>query len=293
MQNDLAGLLPVDKPEGPTSHDIVNTVRRITGLRRVGHTGTLDPFASGLLLVCVGWATRLAEYLSSLPKSYRGCMRLGERTDTDDRTGEVIERDEAWRQLDAEQLRSALESLVGSVEQRPPSFSARKVAGRRAYRVARAGGILKLDPRHVTIHRLDLEDLSPPHLSFQIECSSGTYVRAVARDVGEAVGVGAHLADLRRTRVGDFLVEDALQLGPETTFEVVAAALRPPEEAVAHLPVVELGGCPSQSLGDGQPVPWADDPGSGPLAIRVAGQLVAIGEWREGRLWPRKVLRRR
>ena len=290
MGSELVGLLSVDKREGPTSHDVVNLVRKITRVRRVGHTGTLDPFASGLLLICIGWATRLAEYLSSLPKSYSGLMRLGERTDTDDRTGEVIARSEAWRELDAEAIRRAFELQIGTVPQHPPAFSAKKVSGRRAHRLARDGGTPKLEPQRVTIYRLELTELKLPDVRFEIECSSGTYVRAIARDVGEAIGVGGHLTRLRRVRVGGFELKGALQLGPESSAADIATAIRPPQEAVAHLPGVDLLAEESGPLSHGQPVEWADDPGSGPVAVRVAGRLAAIAQWKDRRLWPKKVL---
>jgi tRNA pseudouridine55 synthase len=212
MGADAVGLLLVDKPEGPTSHDMAEIVRRVTGVRRVGHTGTLDPFASGLLLLCVGWATRLAEYLTPLPKIYRGVIRLGERTDSDDRTGTVIGRSDDWRKLDAAAIRRVLEAQVGEIEQLPPAFSAKKLSGRRAYSLARAGGEVDLKPQRVTVRSIELRDLSLPDVCVEVACSSGTYIRAIARDVGEALGVGGHLAELRRLRIGEFSVDAAIQL---------------------------------------------------------------------------------
>lgn len=283
------GLLLVDKPEGPTSHDVVDRVRRGTGVRRVGHTGTLDPFASGLLLLCVGWATRLAEYLTALPKTYRGVVRLGERTDTDDRTGKLIGTSEAWRTMDAEQVRAALDGQLGEIEQLPPAYSAKKLAGRRAYELARRGGRPELQPERVMIRRLTLCDFSPPYATVEIECSSGTYVRSVARDVGETLGVGAHLCALRRLRIGEFDVADALKLEALEAAGAMQARIRPPEDAVAHLRTAHLSEEAGAALRQGRCVEWEEETESPVVAVIVKRSLVAIAEPREGRLWPKKV----
>jgi tRNA pseudouridine55 synthase len=290
MAVEAVGLLLVDKPEGPTSHDMAALVRRATGVRRVGHTGTLDPFASGLLLLCVGWATRLAEFLNPLPKVYRGVIRLGERTDTDDRTGTIVARDDGWRELEAASIRRTLAAQVGELEQLPPTFSAKKLAGRRAYRLARAGGDVDLRPQRVTVHRLELRELSPPDLAVEVECTSGTYIRAIARDVGEALGVGGHLAQLRRLRIGTFSVDDAMPLDRETPPEEVRARLLPPEEAVASLARVDLSEEDGEALRRGRPVSWRGEKLAGPAAAFVGDGLLAIVEQKKNRLWPRKVL---
>ena len=284
------GILPVDKPEGPTSHDVVAIARRALSVRRVGHTGTLDPFASGLLLLCVGWATRLAEYLTALPKVYTGVIRLGERTDTDDRNGVVTARSDDWRGLTRSRLEEALTSRTGSLMQRPPEYSAKKVEGRRAYAVARAGGRPELEARPVRIHRLALLELSLPDVTVEIGCSSGTYVRAVARDLGEDLGVGGHLRALRRTGIGDFRVEEAVAIAPDTPAETLRAALRPPAAAVAHLPGVTVEAAAATALCSGQAIelPSAVE-GEGTVAVFVEGGLCCVAERRDGRLHPRKV----
>jgi len=282
------GLLLVDKPEGPTSHDVVDVVRRAVGVRRVGHTGTLDPFASGLMLLCVGWATRLAEYVTKLPKTYRGVIRLGQRTDTDDRTGAVVAENERWKDLTSDQVRTALDEQRGELEQLPPAYSAKKVAGRRAYDVARKGGAPGLKAEAVTVHRLTLCDYELPDVTIEIECSSGTYIRSIARDVGESLGTGAHLWGLRRQRVGRFDVADAVGLDDVTSDKIVAA-IRPPEQAVAHLATAELDAGARAALSHGRSVEWGIGAGSGPVAVMVEGSLVAIAEPREGQLWPQKV----
>src|SRR4051794_6711406 len=206
------GVLPVDKPVGPTSHDAVAAVRRALRTREVGHTGTLDPFASGLLLVCVGRATRLAEYLTGLPKTYVATMRLGEVTDTDDLTGEVIHSSDAWRSLSHDAIEDALRAQVGTIQQLPPSYSAKKVGGERMYAAARRGETVERKPVAVTIHAIRVLGIDLPDVEFEVECGAGTYIRAIARDAGAALGVGGHLRALRRTRIGPHAVDRAVPL---------------------------------------------------------------------------------
>lgn len=286
-----AGLLLVDKAEGPTSHDVVVRVRHLFGTRRVGHAGTLDPFASGLLLLCIGWATRLAEYLAALPKTYSCVIRLGSRTDTDDRTGAVIAEGDAWRDVDLQRVKHAAAGLLGEIDQLPPMYSAKKVAGRRAYRIARRGGTPRLDPQRVTIRRFEIRDFSPPDVTAEVDCSTGTYIRALARDLGEELGVGAHLAGLRRLYVGRFAVADALALDSVQEPGDVLDRLRPPEAAASHLARVELEPSQLEDLRHGRAVRWdASSPAAGdPVAVFTPGGLVAIAEWRDGWLRPRKV----
>lgn len=289
--SDLTGVLPVDKPEGPTSHDVVAAARRALGLRRIGHTGTLDPFASGLLLLCLGPATRLAEYLTALPKSYRATLRLGVATDTDDDTGEQIATSEGWRELTRARVEQALQGQVGEILQRPPAFSAKKVAGERMYAAARRGATIARDPVPVTIRAIRVLGYAPPEVDLEIDCDSGTYIRAIARDVGEELGVGGHLTRLRRTRVGDHVVEGALgleQLGDEAR---VAAALLPPAAALGHLPAVTVANEAAESLRHGRGVPApAESPAGEPLALLSSGgELLAVGERLGDEIRPRKV----
>lgn len=202
------GFLNIDKPSGCTSHDVVNTVRRLLGQRRVGHAGTLDPLATGVLVLGVGHGTRLIEYLAATRKTYRADIRLGRTTTTDDSAGEVLQ--ERPVHADAAGVRAALQQFTGTIAQVPPAFAAVHVAGTRAYVRARRGEAVAPAPRQVTIHRLDVLALQLPRLTIEVECSTGTYVRALARDLGEALGCGAHLAALTRTRVGSFALQDAI-----------------------------------------------------------------------------------
>ncbi len=287
---ELNGVLPVFKPEGPTSHDVVALARRVLRLRRIGHAGTLDPFAGGLLLLCLGKATRLAEYLTPLRKIYRGTVRLGATTDTDDLTGETIAESDAWRELGVHDVESVLTALVGEQDQLPPSYSAKKVRGKRAYAIARAGGAPKLAAVRITIHRLETLNIDLPHIEFEIECSSGTYIRSIARDIGATLGVGGHLVRLTRTAIGEFRMESALRLTRSTTEAEVRAAILGPESAVAHLPRLDLGPDALEPIGRGQPLPCQGQPRQAPVAVFVGGRLAAIGEVSGGRVWPKKVL---
>lgn len=287
----IDGVLAVDKPEGPTSHDVVARVRRALGTRAVGHTGTLDPFASGLLLVCVGSATRLSEYLTGLPKTYVATMRLGEATDTDDLTGEVIGGSDGWRSISREQIDAALRAQVGTIEQLPPIYSAKKVDGERMYAAARRGEAVERKPATVTIYDIRLLGMDLPDVEFEVDCGAGTYIRAIARDAGEALGVGGHLRVLRRTRVGPYSVEPAVPLDLLDDRARVDAAMLTPLEAVAHLSCVRMGDDAFTALRFGRALPAVgDEPEGRPLALASeGGTLLAIAERIGDVLQPRKV----
>lgn len=289
---DVHGVLPVDKPVGLTSHDIVAVARRGLRTRRIGHTGTLDPFASGLLLLCCGAATRLAEYLSGLPKTYRATLRLGSATDTDDLSGEILRESDGWKALSGDEIVAALRRQVGRVLQLPPTFSAKRVGGERMYAMARRGEVPERTPVPVTIYRIEAVRVDLPEVEFEVECSSGTYVRAIARDVGEALGVGAHLCALRRTRVGEHEISGAIGAEALDDPVAVAGALLPPAAAVAHLPRSVLDPERAATLRHGGRVPATDAVAEAiPVALVAAdGALLAIGERRGEWIHPRKVL---
>ncbi len=276
--------MPVRKPAGPTSHDVVDAVRRALGVSRVGHLGTLDPFASGLLVVVVGRATRLARFAAEWTKTYDGTIRLGAVTATDDATGAVTTTSDAWRGLDADAVVAALAALRGAYAQRPPAYSAVKVAGERAYRRARRGETVTLDPRPVEVHDLVLTQLDLPLVRFRAVVGTGTYLRSVARDVGDALGCGAHLAELQRTRVGPFHLADAV--APDA---VRAADLRDPAVLVGALTRRELTGTESGDVAHGRAIPVAAG-AAGPVALFAEGRLVAVAEVEGERLRPRVVL---
>lgn len=289
----------LDKPEGPTSHDVVALVRRAFGLRRVGHTGTLDPFASGLLLACVGAATRLVEYFHLLPKTYEAEIRFGEATDTDDRTGDVIARGDVGPELTTAALEAALAGSLGRTDQVPPDYSARRKDGRRAYDAARQGAPLALEPRPIEVTEARLLAWAVPTARVLYTVSTGTYVRALARDLGEGLGCPAHLSGLRRTRIGPFEVEAAD--APEACGPGRPATL-PPAAALAWLPARELSADEAAAIGHGQPIEAGElrppriavdglAPDDLPLVLLRDGELVAVARRDEGRVAPEKVFR--
>lgn len=285
------GVLPVDKPEGPTSHDVVAMARRALRTRRIGHTGTLDPFASGLLLLCLGSATRLAEYLTGLPKSYDATVRLGAATDSDDLTGAVVSTSERWRDLSDQAIREALARQVGTILQTPPVFSAKKVAGERMYEAARRGERPELTPVEVTIHSIEVRRVTLPDVEIAVECSSGTYIRAIARDLGAGLGVGGHLTRLRRTRVGTHDVSMAIRVGQLDDAAAVRDALIAPEAAVSHFPRVTVDADEARKIMNGGAVPGRGDGTDGETVALLSpgGDLLAIGERAGALLRPRKV----
>ncbi|HEX8393955.1 MAG TPA: tRNA pseudouridine(55) synthase TruB [Longimicrobium sp.] len=288
----LNGVLALDKPVGPTSHDAVSAVRRALHTRAVGHTGTLDPFASGLLLVCVGPATRLAEYITPLPKTYVATIRLGAATDTDDHTGTVISTSGAWRDLSAAAVQDALAVQVGTIEQVPPAYSAKKVDGERMYAVARRGGEVERTPVTVTIHAIRVLSIDLPDVVVEVECGSGTYIRAIARDAGDALGVGGHLTALRRTRIGPHDVDRAVRMEALDDEAGAAAAMIAPAESVSHLPRVVVDDHGRAELGFGRAVEGGAELAEGTAVAIVdeSGVLLAIGLAAGGRVRPRKVL---
>lgn len=210
-ESPLHGLILIDKPAGWTSHDVVAKARRITGQRRIGHTGTLDPMATGLLVLCLGQATRLVEYLTGHDKRYTGKIVLGRTTTTDDAEGDTV-AEHPVPVLDEMTLRGLERRFSGPLQQLPPAYSAIKVAGRRSYAVARGGEAPVLQPRPVVVHGLSLRAEAAGTLSLDVHCGSGTYIRSLARDVGEALGCGGHLGSLRRLSAGPFRVDEATTL---------------------------------------------------------------------------------
>lgn len=232
----MDGVLVVDKPAGPTSHDVVERVRRALAERRVGHTGTLDPFATGVLPLCLGKATRLARFLSAGDKVYTAVVRLGFATRTDDADGEPL-GEPSSRRPSRDEVAAALAGLVGSFDQVPPAFSAKRVAGRRLYQLARRGEFPPRAANRVTVHSLELLQLEGDRLELEVRCSAGTYVRAIARDLGERLGTGGHLSALRRTRSGAF---DLSQAVPADDLAAATPKLLPLRQLLPELPAVEV-----------------------------------------------------
>ncbi|MFK4730167.1 tRNA pseudouridine(55) synthase TruB [Agromyces mediolanus] len=279
-----SGILLVDKPQGITSHDVVARVRRLAGTRRVGHAGTLDPMATGLLLLGVGGSTRLLHYLVGLDKQYLATIRLGWGTTSDDAEGEPLERASAARIADIgdEAIAAGISRLTGPIEQVPSSVSAVKVDGRRAYDRVRAGEQVELAARRVTVSAFELlgvrRSAEAIDLDVRVDCSSGTYIRALARDLGSGLGVGGHLTALRRTRIGRFPIEDAAALDE---LDVAREILRPADAAARALPTVAVDEQGAIDLGHGKRIPAGDAPSKQPIAAVGPGErLVAIVERR-------------
>ena len=293
------GLLLVDKPRGLTSHDVVARARRALGTRKVGHAGTLDPMATGLLTLGADSATRLLTYLVGLDKTYETTMRLGAATTTDDAEGETVSTADpaVVAAVTDEQLARGIRALTGEIDQRPSSVSASKVDGKRAYDRVRAGEEVELASRRVTISAFDVlavrrlasADGAAIEVDARIDCSSGTYIRALARDLGAALGIGGHLTALRRTRVGPFAVADAVSL--EALAEQGASLLASPAEVAARLfPVFEVDAAQARDLGHGKLLALPTQPDAEPVAaIERAAQsghpdrLVALISVRQGR----------
>jgi len=279
-------LLLVDKPAGITSHDVVAIVRRVVGSQRVGHTGTLDPFATGLLVVLVGRGTRLIPYIDGEPKVYDATIRFGSETDTDDATGQTTRESDVPEDAAIE---VAIAKLTGAIDQVPPSYSAKKVAGTRAYAAARRGIALDLEPSRIIVHRWELGSRAGADLAARVTCSGGTYIRALARDLGRLTNSAAHLAALRRVRSGCFVVDDAY------TLEQLRAGdpkMQPLRDAIPSIPTRRLAEPELTRVLHGNAIVANGEP----LASRVAliddeKALVAVAEREGDELRPKLVLR--
>ena len=285
------GVLLVDKPAGVTSHDVVLAARRATGEKRIGHTGTLDPFATGLLVLLVGRATRLLPHVESDPKVYDAEIAFGSETDTEDLNGAVTRGAAAPAKA---VVLAAMADLTGDLMQMPSSYSAKRVGGRRAYAIARRGGDPGLTAVPVHVHGWETREWNGNEgavegFAVRITCGGGTYVRALARDLGRATGSAAHVTALRRVRSGAFDVHDAIEL---RNLGAGTAAVLPSLAAVAHLPPVLLTDGEVASIARGICVPASEHSGHAALIAASTGTLVAVAEWRAGQWQPRVVMRR-
>lgn len=285
-----SGILLVDKPQGLTSHDVVSRTRKLAGTRKVGHAGTLDPMATGLLILGVNSSTRLLTWVVGLDKEYEATIRLGAATTTDDAEGDETARASAAAvaAITADDIAAGIEALTGAIEQRPSSVSAIKVDGKRAYARVRAGEDVELASRPVTVSAFELLGSTATDgyldLAVRVECSSGTYIRALARDLGSGLGVGGHLTSLRRTRIGPFPIGAARPLADLD----VAAALIPPADAATRLfPRLDVTAAQAVDLGHGKRITLdaaggraADLPAGPVAAVAPNGHLVGLVEWR-------------
>jgi tRNA pseudouridine55 synthase len=296
----MTGGLIIDKPAGITSHDVVARVRRAAKTRRVGHAGTLDPFATGVLVVCVGRATRLVQYLVGLDKEYVARVRFGYATDTQDFTGKQITPFRSSKGLSLEELKTVLGGFKGEQLQVPPMYSAKKVGGERLHKAAREGREIERSAVRITIHSIDVIESNQAisddadgtrEFDMRVVCTSGTYIRTLAHDIGERLGVGAHLSALRRTSVGSFKAATALsleeveRLGREGGLEAAGVT---PSDLLAHLPAILLDDSEVHRIATGRAVETAPEEslaGKGTETVRLLnkrGELVAVGSYEEG-----------
>ena len=296
----MDGVLIIDKPPGMTSHDVVARVRKMIGERRVGHTGTLDPFATGVLVVLVGRATRIAQFLSGAEKEYEGLIRLGYSTDTGDLTGERVAgpthaKSKSPQNLRKEQIEAAISSLRGEIEQLPPMYSAKKIGGRRLYEHARRGEEVARQPARVTIHefewlapddRFSANDDDSLDIRVRVVCSAGTYMRTLAEDLGQKLGLGAHLIGLRRMRAGQFGIDGALtleRLAEAFTQNQFTNALISPHDALSHLPWIDLDDEQLRRTSHGLFLPSNDKnlkfTDGDPIRLSKDNQLIAVGKF--------------
>jgi len=293
MDNTISGVLIVDKPIGMTSHQVVQAIRRGTRIKRAGHTGTLDPRASGVLVVLIGPAVRLSQYISAEDKRYQANIRLGQKTDTYDSEGTITGTAEV--DVSFEQLTEALSQFVGEIEQVPPPYSAIKIKGKHAYDLARKGEEVELEPRLINVYSLDLLEWSPPEAVVDIHCSSGTYVRSLAYDLGEALGCGGYLTGLRRTKSGRFTLRDAVPLRKlAEAFETNSwyQYLIPAAEALSDWPSIILTNDEIELVRHGHRIPRPEAETEELVrAITEQGELVALMQYDpdKAEFQPRKV----
>ncbi|MEA3352160.1 MAG: tRNA pseudouridine(55) synthase TruB [Chloroflexota bacterium] len=297
IKNVVSGALVIDKPIGLTSHDIVNIVRRGTNIRRAGHTGTLDPRASGVLVVLVGPAVRLSEYITADDKRYQATIKLGVSTDTYDTEGKVT-KTSPFEHIKEEHLMRLLEGYEGKTMQIPPNYSAVKVHGQPAYKRARSGEDFELNAREIDVYSLELLEWAPPDVVLDVYCSSGTYVRSLANDIGEDLNTGAHLIDLRRTKSGDFTLRQAIRLRElRDAFETGDwyRSLIPAAELLPDWPKLELDNEQVEKVAFGHQLPAGSNPEMTEegltRAISLQGDLVAVMQYVEDiqRWQPKKV----
>ncbi|MCH5586256.1 tRNA pseudouridine(55) synthase TruB [Shimazuella sp. AN120528] len=295
----LHGIIPVWKPKGLTSHDVVGRIRRLAGQKRVGHTGTLDPEVEGVLPICLGQATRLVEYIQDLPKRYKGTMVLGVSTDTEDQTGTIVEQVEVTTDLFP--LEKVIDHFQGEIEQVPPMYSAVKIKGERLYELARKGKVIERPSRRVTIYRLDMKQIGSkdyPMFSFDVTCSKGTYVRTLCVDIGKFMGYPAHMNKLIRVQSGPFQIADCYtfdELDTAKDHGSFSDTLVAMDEALCHLPAVVVSQEDGKRVLDGNVFDWdASLDNSSSTMVRIydeTGRFYAIYEIHHQELRPVKVFR--
>lgn len=279
----MNGLVVIDKPAGMTSHDVVDHIRALFSMSRVGHLGTLDPMATGVLPVCLGKATRLGQYISGSPKEYAGELRFGFSTTTYDREGAAT-GPECPLTASIDEVRNAMHRLTGPLSQVPPAFSAKKIGGVPAYRLARRGKTVETPPSQVEVYEFEITKFDPPSMQFRVGCSPGTYIRSLAHDLGGILGCGAHLTSLRRTRSGEFTEAQAIPLA-----RVSAADIRPMEKLLESLPRVDVSDVDEERVRHGNQIP-CEAQGQFARIFNKRGEFLAVAVIENGFVHPRLVL---
>ena len=287
-QNKIEGFIALDKPKGPTSHAIIQDLKKRFGLPKIGHVGTLDPMATGLLLLCIGEATKFSRFLIEADKAYVAELVLGESTDTYDAEGQVREK-KSIKGITNDSIERALSELRGTILQKPPMFSAKKIKGRRLYKLARQGKEIEREELPVNIYKNKLLDLQGPRMSLEIECSKGTYIRSIAHDLGKSLGCGAHLGGLRRTKVGKFSERDMVSLDALGRTENWDSFLSPIGSALSQLPSLVLKADDCRKLLNGQEVVLAKRENQGCWVLYESSnkshkRFIGVGEVRENRV---------
>lgn len=284
----ITGILPVDKPLGWTSHDVVARVRRVAGQKAVGHAGTLDPLATGVLILVLGRATRLSDELMGTTKIYCAEVVLGAATATDDAEGEMI-RHASTEGLSREAIEAAVGRFIGAIEQVPPRYAAVRKGGERLYVLARRGETVEREPRRVSIERIEVLSWEPPRLRLRVVCGTGTYIRSLARDIGEVLGTGGYLHALRRTHSGTIGLGETVPLEGLQEREDVERALLPPERAVIGRPALVLTSAEEAWIVTGRPIEYEGVAQGSVRLYGSSGDLVALGRADAGRIEPYKV----
>ena len=279
----MNGIFIIDKPGGMTSHDVVQAIRKKFRMSKVGHLGTLDPMATGVLPIAVGQGTRVAQFISNSPKEYEGEIRFGFATNTYDREGVPTSEE---RVLEGD-VQEAMRAFTGAFEQVPPPFSAKKVGGVPAYKMARKNRAIELSPSPVEIQTFELLALEPPRMKFRVVCSPGTYIRSLAHDLGQRLGCGAHLTSLRRTRSGDFRIVEAVELGKLSASDLISV-----DRLVEFMRRIEVSGVDESKVAHGNPIRVESEPAPSRLAriFNKKGQFIAVASVENGWVLPRLVL---
>ena len=250
----MNGVIIIDKPQGKTSHDIVGIMRKKFGTRRVGHTGTLDPMATGVLPICIGNATRASDMLTESDKKYRAQLLLGKRTDTLDIEGEVLE--ERAVNVTEQEIRDVIDTFIGEIDQIPPMYSAIKKDGKKLYELARQGIEIEREPRRINIYSIDIIDINIPYITVDVHCSKGTYIRSLCDDIGTRLGTGAVMTELRRTYTAGFSIDDAYTIEQLDAIEDLSNTLKPTDSLFADLPQIHLNEKQERSIVNGVRMTW-------------------------------------